>query len=332
MSYSLYPLLFQPVFETKNWAGKRMGTFLDRQDDDTVASAGVCWQLLDSRDMQSVVRNGDLEGMPLRKLVERFPARLVGKRHPKDKPFPVCVRLLDVGASQPLFVHATQDMAGETADAVPNAKFWHALDAAKGASVVAGIAPRITAQQVLMQLESAQLSDLLHQFPTRVGDSYLIHPGIVHSIGAGNLMLEVQEQPVPPYKLSDLGTGETVDKSEQDMAVRAMQVEARHNPRISRESGPLHHTRRIRLTPHCPHFAIDDVRLRDHIYLRTKGESFDLLSVVQGSATVLPSGSDTSCAIRRGDICCIPAALGEYKVIADEDPTVLLRMSRPFLG
>jgi len=108
-----------------------------------------------------------------------------------------------------------------------------------------------------------------------------------------------------------------------------MQLEARQNPRISRESGTATHTRRIPLTPHCPYFSVEEVRLYDHIFLRTTGDSFHLLALQRGEVTV--EWGNEALPLRPGQLCCVPACLGEYKVVTRNGPAEFLKVTRPYI-
>ncbi|MCF7853722.1 MAG: hypothetical protein K9N51_02905 [Candidatus Pacebacteria bacterium] len=332
MSVQLYPLTFRAVTRVQPWAGNLLGSYLEGMENTAGADIAEYWQVIDDGELQSTVAEGPLAGTALSELRRRYPQEFVGRRHMPEHPFPLCLRLLDVGEDQPLLVHPDCNLEAGAVKAQPNAKFWYSLAAKPGASVVAGIAPRVTGQQLLNKLsEPERLKTLVQRYPARVGDSYLVMPGIVHSLGAGNLLVELQEHNVPALALSNWDTDNPVGDRERDAAMKALHIVTRRSPRISRESSAIQHTRRLPLTPNCPHFIVDEIRLFDHISLRTTGDSFHLLVVLRGAAHVEAQGGP--CKLPRGTACCIPAALGNYKVeVVGNEPCELLRVARPFLS
>lgn len=330
MAKELYPLLFEPVAEPAAWADDLLADFLN---DAAVASAesgiGIYWQLADSSEGGSQVANGPLQGTPLTDLRRHMPHELIGRRHVSTDPFPLCVRILNVGRDQALGVHPEAQNAA-IADIPSNAKFWYCLSRRPGGCIVAGIAPRITGQQLFSKLDQPDVADLLQHFPSRVGDSYLVMPGIVHGIGAGNLVLEIQQRNEPPLRLAGMDGGEAVPDTERDVAMASVQLVTRQTPRISRETSNVGHTRRIPLTPNCPHFLVDEIRLVDHISLRTFDDSFDVLIVVRGTARI--EGRDWGeMRLATGALCCVPASFGKYKLCADGGAAEVLRVRRPFI-
>ncbi|OPZ23328.1 MAG: putative mannose-6-phosphate isomerase YvyI [Lentisphaerae bacterium ADurb.BinA184] len=328
MADRLHPLFFQPVCRQQPWAGGRLAAFLG-EDSSARPDTGEWWQLIDDGETQSVVAAGPLRGVTLRELVRSHTTDLIGRRSSPSAPFPLCARLLDTAADQPLSVHPAGDRRTDAGVVRTNTRFWYLLQAAPGATVTVGIASSVTGQQVLTMLDEPGLPRLLHQTPARPGDAYLIPAGIVHSIGAGNLVWELAECNVPPCRLRTADGRGAVPPEERDMAVRALLLESRQSLRIQRETSAATHTRRIVLTPNCPHFMVDEIRLFDYISLRTTGESFHLLTVVAG--TVAIKWREGALELAAGDLCCVPASLGEYRVAIVNGPAELLRVTRPFV-
>ena len=325
---NLYPLLFEPVWEAPGWSGNLLpaavpGLYAEVQ-------GGMCWQIVDDGELQSKVANGTFAGKSLRHVVEDNPVELVGKGHRPGDTFPLCCRLLDVGADQPLGVHPADGRRRDNRAPQSNTKFWYTLASDASSRIYAGIAQRVTGQQLIRYVNNHdKFLDLVRSFPAREGDSFLIPPGFIHGIGGGNLMWELQERNVPAYRLSELAADADIPDEERQAAIDAVIVESRHNPRISREASRFTHTRRIPLTRHCPYFLVDEIRLFDHTFQRTNGDSFHLLMMVKGEA--LLEFGDSSITLTQGQLCCVPAGLGEYKVKTTGEPAEFLRVRRPSL-
>ncbi|MFW6414270.1 MAG: hypothetical protein ACOCZS_03105 [Verrucomicrobiota bacterium] len=329
MAATWYPIKFDILIEEKEWAGEQIEKTNFDFATGQAGDIGIYWQLVDQGDLQSQVINGPMAGSTLRQLVNDFPRELVGQKHPPDRPFPLCCRILDVGKEQPLRVHPPGQAGGYSGSPDTNAKFWHVLAADEKARVTAGIAQRVTGQQLISSINKPALRDLTRAFTARGGDSFLIPPGIIHAVGAGTLVWELKQHTNDGFSLNSGTTGEQVTKEEQEKALNSILLESRHNPRISREASGFTHTRRIPLTPHCPYFLVDEIRLFDHIILRTRGDTFHLLFVRQGHVDVFFKGTSTR--VESGELCCIPATLGEYKILQVDEPAEILRVQQaPF--
>lgn len=326
----LYPLLFEPVWEKPDWGGGLLSATYPNLGRGDADAGGICWQVIDDGEMQSKVANGAFAGKSLRHMVEDNPVELVGKGHRPQSPFPLCCRLLDVGQDQPLGVHPAGARRRERREAQSNTKFWHTLATRGGNRVYAGIAQRVTGQQLMREVGNHEaLLQLVRTFPAREGDSFLIPPGFIHGIAGGNLMWELEESNVPAYRLSDARHDAEISDDERRAALDAIIVESRHNPRISREASGFTHTRRLPLTRHCPFFLVDEVRLFDHTFMRTSRDSFHFILMVKGEGII--HYRDMTLKLQPGQLCCIPAALGEYKVTTAGEPAEFLRVRRPTL-
>ena len=320
-----YPFLFTPVFVPSPQAG---GLFLDYAADSygqLEQSPAEAWLLFDDGARSSVVVNGPLAGMSLSELFKRFGDDLTGRDTSVDGSFPLFARLLDVGTTQPIQVHPDADPAASGTAPETNAKFWYSIDREPGARITIGISRQVTNQQILLHLNRPGFERLLQRYPARPGDSYLVPPGFVHSISAGNLILEIQQRLIDPLLLAPVAEGGTnVSHEEQQRALASINREARRNVRVSREAGTATHTRRIALTPNCPYFQIEEIRLHDHIFLRTRRESFHLIYAVRGSVTV--RWEDLALELTNGMLCCIPATCGDYTIVCGDTPSELLKI------
>lgn len=323
MNAELYPFVFRPVLVPAAHAGHLMNDYLEGAYGELTEAPVEAWLLFDDGKRSSSIANGPLERVTVAELAASRGEELVGQQHSARVPFPLSVRLIDMGLDQPLQVHPDIDSVSGQAGST-NAKFWYSLAAEPGARIIVGIAQQVTNQQILLNLDKPGFERLLQRYPSRPGDSYLVPPGFVHSIRAGNLILEVQQRYIEPFVLQTGADGSGAQALDRQAALAAINREARTNLRISRESGSTSHTRKIMLTPNCPYFQIEEIRLFDHIFLRTNRDSFNLVVVTRGKLVV--RWERTGLILTQGMLCCIPAACGDYKLEAMTANAELLRI------
>lgn len=324
----LYPLFFQPVRVPADWAGALLPDF--RGEPAGGEAAAESWEVIDAGRLQSVIANGPLQGRTLGELTAERPGELVGRRQRRGEPFPVCLRLLDVGLHLPLLVHPDEHLCAASQGALqPNVKFWYCLGARAGAELMVGIGGRVTGLQLQQRLNTYELRELLQVFPALAGDSYLIPNGRLHSAGAGTLIWELAQRPAPPLEVSAWQTAAAPPPDEQALALRAVHIEDRQVSRICRETAATTRTRKLPLVHHCPFFVVDEIRISDHYSDRTDGGSFHLLSVVRGEIDLVTDlGVER---LRQGVTCCIPAVFGNYRCAATGEPASVLRVRQQSL-
>jgi mannose-6-phosphate isomerase len=109
----------------------------------------------------------------------------------------VLIKLLDAGERLPLHLHPDRAFAAAHLGA-PHGKTeaWVILEAEPGATVHVGFAREVGADE-LAELVAAQdltrFTEIMNRLPVQPGDAIYVPAGLPHVIGAGILLLELQE-------------------------------------------------------------------------------------------------------------------------------------------
>ncbi|MBW6399270.1 class I mannose-6-phosphate isomerase [Roseomonas sp. HJA6] len=119
---------------------------------------------------------------------------------------PLLAKLLFTAAPLSVQVHPT-DAAARAAGTFASGKdeAWHVLETAPEASVWIGLRQRVTRGTLRAAAEDGSVLALLRQHAVRLGETILIPAGTVHAIGAGVVLLEVQDPVDITYRLYDYG-------------------------------------------------------------------------------------------------------------------------------
>ncbi|MBQ7392834.1 MAG: class I mannose-6-phosphate isomerase [Lentisphaeria bacterium] len=313
----LYPLIFKPIYQERIWGGTLMQEVLGRDLPETKQPIGESWEVTDRPDAVSVVVNGPLAGCTLHELLLHYGTALTGGTE-RFEQFPLLVKLIDAGERLSLQVHpdeVTCRQLGEGAE--PKTEMWYIIAARREGCILAGLDPRATLVQTKELLHSPEVEQMLRKHPSVPGDGYFIPSGTLHAIGAGNLILEIQQNSDTTYRLSDWGRVDAEGKSRTlhvEKGLASVHFTDRSNPRIVGVSDSAAHNRKFPLVKNCRHFTVDDLRLAGVWHDTTAGSSFHLLSCVDGSVTVkLANGCETE--LKTGETALVPYACGAYQII-----------------
>lgn len=316
----LYPLKFTPVLRKRIWGGTQLTDVLGRTVPAGVEGPiGESWELSDRDDVNSIVSNGALAGRSIGELVMHYQTALLGRRGRGVSRFPLLVKLIDAGERLSLQVHP--DAAGCArigGGAEPKTEMWYVISAKRGAKIFAGLKPRATRLQLSEQLAagSDELEAFLQVYESLPRDAYFIPAGTVHAIGAGNLLLEIQQNSDTTYRLSDWGRVDASGKSrtlhiEQGMA--AIDFTNRVSPRIAGVVNHAQHNRKFDVITVCPHFRVTDLRLVETWNDSTSNDgSFHLLTAIDAPISVYGKGRRDAVKLEIGESVLIPACLGDY--------------------
>ena len=143
------------------------------------------------RDGVSVVADADLF---FDDLLKKYPERLLG-----TKKYDCLVKILDSAIRLPFQVHPTKEYSRKHFNSdYGKTEAWLILATRPNAKIYFGFKDRMTKEQIAALEEQSErdkgvFDHLLSFVEPKVGDVYLIRAGLVHAIGAGCTVLEVQE-------------------------------------------------------------------------------------------------------------------------------------------
>jgi mannose-6-phosphate isomerase len=199
---SLYPLRFEPVLKRYLWGGRRLEAVLGKSlppGDDYAES----WEIADHPAGQSVVAAGPLKGATLQELVAQHGSELLGKHAPQPR-FPLLFKLLDAQKVLSVQVHPTDAAAAKlTPPDLGKTEAWVVLHAEPGSLVYAGLRPGCDRAALEQAVARGNCESCLHSFEPQPGDCLFIPAGVVHALGAGLVIAEIQQASDTTFRLFD---------------------------------------------------------------------------------------------------------------------------------
>jgi mannose-6-phosphate isomerase len=325
MSKSLYPMTFTPVFKDYIWGGRNLKTRLGR----SLPASGVIaesWEIAAHEDGASVVENGAYAGWTLAQVHAQLELDLIGANNAWAQArgkFPLLVKLLD--AHGPLSVQVHPDDAYALAhegNELGKTEMWVALHAEPGAELIVGVTAGTTPDAFRRAIEENRLEPYLHRLPVQAGDHVCVPAGTLHAIMGGLLIVEIQQNSNTTYRVYDWGRVGADGKARPLHVDKALDVIDFGRvepqivpPRLLAEGPGL----RRELLCRNRYFTTERVTLAAgaEFHGACTGESLEIWGVLEGQATVNELTLD---AVR---FCLLPAALGEYVVMARTGATLL---------
>lgn len=118
-------------------------------------------------------------------------------------PLPPLVKLLDAASPLSVQVHPDSDSARKFGG-VSKTETWYVLAADLGSSIMYGTRQGVSLNEIKNAIICGDIEPLLEQIMVSVGDIYHIPPGMIHSLGGGITVLEVQDRPGTTYRVKDI--------------------------------------------------------------------------------------------------------------------------------
>jgi mannose-6-phosphate isomerase len=159
--------------------------------------------MTDVPEASSRISGGPLDGLRLRDAVRLGAADLLGASLAGLTRFPLLVKHLDAHEHLSVQVHPTAEVVGEMPGTHLKTESWVVVEADPGSELMIGLAPHATVGAVETALGTPALVGLLRRVPARVGDVHHVPPGVVHALGAGTVVAEVQTPSDTTFRLYD---------------------------------------------------------------------------------------------------------------------------------
>jgi mannose-6-phosphate isomerase len=153
----------------------------------------------------SVVANGFLKGNTLEEIVEIYMGDLIGDG-PFEKfgtEFPLLIKFIDARDKLSIQVHPGDQLAFERHHAWGKTEMWYILEAGNDALIYTGFRHKTSKEEYLKHLDARSIESIINATPVKAGDAFFIPAGMVHAIGAGVILAEIQQTSDVTYRIYD---------------------------------------------------------------------------------------------------------------------------------
>lgn len=314
----LYPLRFQPILRRYLWGGRRLESLGKALGDGH--DYAESWEVVDHGEDQSRVLYGPLAGATLHELVARHAEALFGRHAPQAR-FPLLFKFLDANDRLSIQVHPDDARAAQLDPPdYGKTEAWVVLAAEEGSYLFAGLRPGIDRELLRRELARRTGELCIERIEPAAGDCYFLPAGVVHALGPGLLIAEIQQSSDTTYRLYDwsrLGPDGQPRPLHVDAALEAIDYD--YGPVAAQQPQPTDNPTCQRLVS-CDKFVLDRWKLAAAQAIGGD-DRFHILVVLDGS--LLVQGDPSARPLTRGDVCLLPAASGRSQLVP-QGTTVLL--------
>ncbi|MBR3943096.1 MAG: class I mannose-6-phosphate isomerase [Clostridia bacterium] len=187
------PFKLTPYFKEVIWGGDRLNQVYNKPIPSS--QTGESWEISARPEGLSLV-----DGVPFDQFYQQHKTEILGQNAPEE--FPLLFKLIDANDRLSVQVHP-KDHDAKT-------EMWYILDAEPDAELIMGFKKDIPKAELKERAESGNLEAVMHTVKVKKGDAFFIPAGLVHAIGKGNLILEVQQSSDTTYRLYDYNRGREI--------------------------------------------------------------------------------------------------------------------------
>jgi mannose-6-phosphate isomerase len=262
------------------------------------------------------ILDGPLTGMTLAEACEENGIMILGQRPlQKGLRFPLLIKLLDCADWLSIQVHPNDLLAQQLEGPDQNGKTeaWHILSADQGAFIYCGIKPGTTKESLKQSILNGQVMDIVEKIVVGTGDSILIRAGMVHALGPGLMVYEVQQAADITYRVFDWNRPASENRPlHTDKALEVIDPSLQSSLVPPPELGDGECTTLVK----SEYFHLQAIGAQTQpIEMDTAGETFHALTVLEGRVRL--EGSGWEMVLERWQSTVVPAAAGKYRIIPE---------------
>ena len=314
-----YPLFLSGVTKSPLWGGTRLPCEWNKCSPDG-GIVGESWELTVRKKEMSTVTNGTLAGTSVDELLQEHPSELMGKSTVANGEFPLLIKLIDAADRLSVQVHPDDAYAARVENDRGKTEMWYIVEADEGAEIIYGLKDGISAEDFRTAVREGRLADTMHHCPVKAGETYFIPSGMLHAIGAGILIAEIQQNCDLTYRVYDY------ERRGADGSLRELHVDKALDVTIPFTEEAVRAIRyeageqNDETLAHCRYFKTRKLTVTEPTTLNVNDESFAYALCIGGQGTLTYQGE--SYPLLTADGYFLPAGLGE--VVLEGDMTVLM--------
>lgn len=311
------PLFFTPLLKTAIWGGSKLTRMKGMPPAEGI---GESWEVSAVEGSETLVDSGSHKGESLAGLIRRYGAKLMGEKNFRRYgcDFPLLVKFIDSVRDLSIQVHPSDELAQRNGLPYGKTEMWYIVDAQPSARLVAGFNSDMNRDKCQQAVEEGTLEEKLRSHATKPGDCFFIPAGLIHSIGAGNMLVEIQQSSDCTYRVYDFNRRDANGNLRQlhlPQALEALDYSAGFDSRVRYERKPGQPVTMVR----CHYFTTRLYECAGKIRADRNGaDSFSILVAFRGKADMVDAGGNRF-RLNAGQSVLVPACTRWVDVLPAQD-------------
>jgi len=318
-----------PSYKDYIWGGEKLKKEYNKETPYGITAES--WELSCHENGLSVVSGGKYDGKSLKEAIyeaKREGKDFLGTNCKNLNQFPILIKLIDANDSLSIQVHPDDNYAKQNENgALGKTEVWYIVEAEPDAELIYGFSKDVTKEEIKDAILKNELKPYLNSVKVKAGDVFFVRAGLIHAIGKGILVCEIQQNSDTTYRVYDWGR---VDASgiprklhiEKALDVISLSKERLINfsPKIIEENEYVKDS----LVADCNYFKVIKREQKKYSILKTNGTSFLCVTFLNGKGEIIIK--ENKVPYKKGNSFFIPSIENKYK-ISGESTFLITKMS-----
>lgn len=311
-----YPLKFKPEYKKYIWGGRNLESLGKILPEGKIAES---WEVSCQKGSISTIANGIFKGLSLVDLIKKTGSNVMGSDFVQyDKAeFPLLFKLIDANETLSVQVHPNDKYAylHENKESGKH-EAWYIIYAKPGAQIVYSVMPGVDKDCFAKAIKHNKIMSYLNFINVFTGDVINICPGILHAIGAGIVIAEIQQNSDKTYRVFDYNRLDEKGLKRPLQLKKAMDVINFDTigKKIKYEGLAVQIDKNSFLIYKLANdfFSVEILKIDGDIDQITNGSRFYIYYVIEGEIIINYQNGCTT--LKKSESMLIPASMGKYNL------------------
>jgi mannose-6-phosphate isomerase len=197
------PFRFTPLLKQTLWGGNKIIPF--KQLDSPLEHVGESWEISGVPGSETVVSQGQYQGMTLSQLVAQLKGDLVGQANYArfGNEFPLLIKFIDAREPLSIQVHPNDEIALKQGRTRGKTEMWYVMKSDPDANMLVGLKKPITPETYKAMVANDTITEVIDSYQVKEGDCFFLPAGRIHSIGKGCFLAEIQQTSDVTWRIYD---------------------------------------------------------------------------------------------------------------------------------
>lgn len=239
---------------------------------------------------------------------------LLSDLHEGVEKTPILVKIITAKDNLSVQVHPGNDYALAKENSVGKTEMWVVLNCEPGAYLYYGLKHKISAGEFIKRVKNNTILEVCQKVPVKKGDVFYIPAGLLHAIGKGIQVAEVQQNSNITYRVYDYQRKDSQQNyrplhiKQAGDVIGFMPPLQGHHPMGNRS---LKNGYYKTLLVQCPYFQVSRMEV-ETVMKRNACTSHQSLLILEGNGILFFGNGEMN--LQKGDSVYLPRGMGNYEV------------------
>lgn len=234
--------------------------------------------------------------------------------HEECSTVPLLIKKITANEALSVQVHPNDEFAKAEEGCSGKTEMWYVLDCEPDAYLYYGLKHQISPNEFQKRIQNGTITEVCRKMPVKKGDVFYIPAGLVHAIGKGIAVAEVQQSSNITYRIFDYLREDEKGQRRELHISKAAQVAGFRPPLQGHRPMGLCQKKEgyeKTLLVQCPYFIVNHYRVKTVMDSR-EGENALAVYVIEGKGTL--SVENETMELNAGDCIFVPKEVKNYEI------------------